>query len=105
MFKYKKFNFIFIFVFLTFIPMIFKGYIVFILPQYILFGVLAMSLAFIWGNAGILSFGQASFFAIGGYTFGLLIKFFPEINHFFFRFFNCYFSGFCSCSNYKLFFI
>ena len=83
MFKYKKFNFIFIFALLTFIPVIFKGYIVFILPQYILFGVLAMSLAFIWGNAGILSFGQASFFAIGGYTFGLLIKFFPEINHFF----------------------
>jgi ABC-type branched-subunit amino acid transport system permease subunit len=57
--------------------------VVFILPQYILFGLLAMSLAFIWGNAGILSFGQASFFAIGGYAFGLLIKFFPGINHFF----------------------
>ena len=65
------------------VPILFKGYVVFVLPQYILFGLLAMSLAFIWGNAGILSFGQASFFAIGGYAFGLLIKFFPGINHFF----------------------
>lgn len=83
MFQNKKYSFIFIFFILSMIPVIFKGYIVFILPQYILFGVLAMSLAFIWGNAGILSFGQASFFAIGGYTFGLLIKYFPEVNLFF----------------------
>lgn len=83
MFQNKKYSFIFIFFILSMIPVIFKGYVVFILPQYILFGVLAMSLAFIWGNAGILSFGQASFFAIGGYTFGLLIKYFPEVNLFF----------------------
>lgn len=83
MFKKKKLNIITIFFLLSVVPILFKGYVVFVLPQYILFGLLAMSLAFIWGNAGILSFGQASFFAIGGYAFGLLIKFFPGINHFF----------------------
>lgn len=83
MFKNNSYHFIIIFGLLALVPLFFKGYTVFILPQYILFGILAMSLAFIWGNAGILSFGQASFFAIGGYAFGLLIKFYPEINHFF----------------------
>src|SRR6056300_163940 len=83
MFKNNSYNFIIIFGLLALVPLFFKGYTVFILPQYILFGILAMSLAFIWGNAGILSFGQASFFAIGGYAFGLLLKFYPEINHFF----------------------
>ena len=83
MFKKKNLNIITIFFLLSVVPILFKGYVVFVLPQYILFGLLAMSLAFIWGNAGILSFGQASFFAIGGYAFGLLIKFFPGINHFF----------------------
>ena len=83
MFKNNSYHFIIIFGLLALVPLFFKGYTVFILPQYILFGILAMSLAFIWGNAGILSFGQASFFAIGGYAFGLLLKFYPEINHFF----------------------
>lgn len=83
MFKNISYHFIIIFGLLALVPLFFKGYTVFILPQYILFGILAMSLAFIWGNAGILSFGQASFFAIGGYAFGLLLKFYPEINHFF----------------------
>lgn len=32
---------------------------------------LALSLAFIWGYGGILSFGQAAFFGIGGYTYAV----------------------------------
>jgi branched-chain amino acid transport system permease protein len=39
--------------------------------QWILFGLLALSLTFIWGHAGIFSFGQAAFFGIGGYTYGV----------------------------------
>jgi len=35
-------------------------------------GIFAMALAFIWGQAGILSFGQAIFFGIGGYSMGLV---------------------------------
>jgi Branched-chain amino acid transport system / permease component len=36
------------------------------------YGIFAMVLAFIWGQAGILSFGQAIFFGIGGYCMGLV---------------------------------
>jgi urea transport system permease protein len=56
------------------IPLVFSGYIVFILPQYMLFGLLAVSLSILWGYGGIVSFGQAAFFAIGGYAMGLLMK-------------------------------
>jgi urea transport system permease protein len=42
------------------------------LAQYMAYGIFAMALAFIWGQAGILSFGQAIFFGIGGYSMGLL---------------------------------
>ena len=35
------------------------------------FAILALSLALIWGYAGILSFGQAAFFGLGGYTYAV----------------------------------
>jgi ABC-type branched-subunit amino acid transport system permease subunit len=59
------------------------GYIVYILPQYMTFGVLAMSLALLWGFTGILSFGQAGFFAIGGYAVGLLMSMSLPVNGFY----------------------
>ncbi len=34
--------------------------------------VLALSLAFVWGFAGIFSFGQTAFFGIGGYTYAVI---------------------------------
>ena len=39
--------------------------------QWILYGLLALSLTFVWGHAGIFSFGQVAFFGIGGYTYGI----------------------------------
>lgn len=42
------------------------------MAQYLTYGVFAMSLAFIWGQAGILCFGQAMFFGIGAYIMGLV---------------------------------
>src|SRR5262245_65997250 len=33
--------------------------------------ILALSLALIWGYAGILCFGQAAFFGLGGYTYAV----------------------------------
>jgi urea transport system permease protein len=59
---------------LALIPAAFPGYVVYVLPQYMLFGVLAMSLALLWGRVGILSFGQAAFFALGGYVLGIMMK-------------------------------
>lgn len=59
---------------LALVPVLGSGYIVYILPQYMLYGVLAMSLALLWGFAGIVSFGQAAFFAIGAYAMGIVMK-------------------------------
>lgn len=47
---------------------------IFTLMQVTLFAamaVLALSLAFIWGFGGILSFGQTAFFGLGGYTYAI----------------------------------
>jgi branched-chain amino acid transport system permease protein len=38
---------------------------------FIIFSILALSLAFIWGYGGILSFGHAVFFGIGAYTYAI----------------------------------
>ena len=63
-----------IFLALALIPLVFSGYILFILPQYMLFGLLAVSLSILWGLTGIISFGQAGFFAIGAYAIGIVVK-------------------------------
>jgi len=39
---------------------------------YLLYGFLALSLCFIWGYCGVLSFGQVAFFGLAGYTFGVV---------------------------------
>ena len=40
--------------------------------QFLLYGFLALSLCFIWGYCGVLSFGQVAFFGLAGYTFGVV---------------------------------
>jgi branched-chain amino acid transport system permease protein len=40
------------------------------LTNWTLFGLLALSLTMVWGQAGIFSFGQAAFFGLGGYAYG-----------------------------------
>jgi urea transport system permease protein len=60
-----------VFLLLAVLPGFVSGYVIYILPQYLLYGVLAMSLALLWGFTGILSFGQAAFFALGAYAMGL----------------------------------
>lgn len=56
-------------------PLFGGGYAIYIMPQYMCYGLLTLSLAFLWGNGGIVSFGQAAFFAIGGYAVGLAYKY------------------------------
>jgi branched-chain amino acid transport system permease protein len=41
------------------------------LTAYIVMAILALSLALVWGFAGILNFGQSAFFGIGGYAYVL----------------------------------
>lgn len=62
---------IIVFAILAIIPLFVSGYPIYIIPQYIMYGLLAMSLALIWGFGGILSFGQAALFAVGGYALGI----------------------------------
>jgi branched-chain amino acid transport system permease protein len=40
--------------------------------NFLISGLLALSLALIWGYCGILSLGQAAFFGIGGYAYGIV---------------------------------
>src|SRR3546814_377696 len=61
-------------------PLVLQGYIVYILPQYMTFGIAAMSLGLLWGRAGILSFGQAAFFALGAYAMGLVLPLVLPVN-------------------------
>ncbi|MEL6520358.1 MAG: urea ABC transporter [Pseudomonadota bacterium] len=41
------------------------------ITQYVVLSVYALSLAYIWGFGGILSFGQSCFFGLGAYTFAV----------------------------------
>lgn len=63
-----------VFVSLFYLPYLVSGYPVFILPQYMLFGVLALTLSLLWGFGGMVSFGQGAFFALGAYAFGITTK-------------------------------
>lgn len=63
-----------VFLALALLPLFAGGYPVYILPQYLLFGLVALSLGLLWGFAGIVSFGQAAFFAFGGYAMGIVLQ-------------------------------
>jgi ABC-type branched-subunit amino acid transport system permease subunit len=43
------------------------------LSLYAIMAILAMSLGFVWGFGGILSFGQSLFYGLGGYTYAILV--------------------------------
>jgi len=60
-----------IWVMLALAPLLADEWSVSQLGQYLTYGILAMSLSFIWGQAGILCFGQAIFFGLGAYLMGL----------------------------------
>ena len=42
-------------------------YVIIDLTSYFIFTLLALSMSFLWGYLGILSFGQTAFFGLGGY--------------------------------------
>lgn len=52
-------------------PSIFDFFEIMQMTQYVVLSVYALSLAYIWGYGGILSFGQSAFFGLGGYTFAI----------------------------------
>lgn len=54
------------------VPYAYKPFTANQLSLFIIYGLLAMSLALIWGHAGIMSFGQTAFFGIGAYAYGIV---------------------------------
>ncbi len=56
---------------LTLVPILFDLFQVLQMIQYVVLSIFALSLAYIWGFGGILSFGQAGFFGLGGYAFAV----------------------------------
>ncbi|GAA0234543.1 branched-chain amino acid ABC transporter permease [Cryptosporangium japonicum] len=63
-----------VFVALFYVPYLISGYTVFILAQYMLYGVLALTLCLLWGLGGMVSFGQGAFFALGAYALGITVR-------------------------------
>jgi ABC-type branched-subunit amino acid transport system permease subunit len=57
-----------VFAILALAPLLGGAYWAAQLTLYVIYGMLAMSLALVWGRAGLLCFGQAMFFGIGAYA-------------------------------------
>jgi branched-chain amino acid transport system permease protein len=53
------------------VPLCFNEYEILQMMIYVILATLALSLAFIWGFGGILSFGHATFFGLGAYTYAI----------------------------------
>lgn len=56
-----------------FAPLVLDDWRISRMAELLTYGLFAMSLAFIWGEAGILCFGQAIFFGIGAYVMALVM--------------------------------
>lgn len=56
---------------LTVIPAFAPSFVGLQLALYFSFGILALSLAWVWGFGGIFSFGQSAFFGLGGYSYAV----------------------------------
>ncbi|MFO1060811.1 MAG: branched-chain amino acid ABC transporter permease [Dongiaceae bacterium] len=57
---------------LVLVPLLAPVHIQLQLALYFSFGILALSLAFVWGFGGIFSFGQATFFGLGAYSYAVM---------------------------------
>lgn len=55
-------------------PLHFSDYQMGVWGKYLTFATLAISIDLLWGFTGLLSLGQALFFALGGYAFGMHLK-------------------------------
>ena len=55
-------------------PLFLEGWNLDLLSQLMIYGIFAMSLSFIWGQAGLLCFGHSLFFGIGAYAMALATK-------------------------------
>ena len=56
------------------LPLVLDLYTLLQVTLYVIFAILVLSLAFIWGYGGILCFGHSVFFGLGAYGFGLMMQ-------------------------------
>lgn len=56
------------------LPLLFKGYVLYLATEAALLSLAAVALSFLLGHGGIPSLGQAAFLGIGGYALGLAVK-------------------------------
>lgn len=64
--------------FICLVPIFISEYYLMLAVESLLFGVFAMSLDLVMGYAGLVSFGHAAFFGIGGYAMGMTLMHFTE---------------------------
>jgi branched-chain amino acid transport system permease protein len=55
------------------LPLVVETFFLVELTVYVVMGILALSLALVWGSAGILNFGQSAFFGLGGYAYTIAV--------------------------------
>jgi ABC-type branched-subunit amino acid transport system permease subunit len=55
------------------LPLVLDLYTLLQITLYVIFAILALSLAFIWGYGGILCFGHSVFFGLGAYTYAVSV--------------------------------
>jgi ABC-type branched-subunit amino acid transport system permease subunit len=60
-------------VLLVALPFLLDTFAVLQITLYAIFGILALSLAFIWGYGGILCFGHSAFFGLGAYAYAVAV--------------------------------
>jgi ABC-type branched-subunit amino acid transport system permease subunit len=65
-------GFIAVIVLLALAPEYLRRYDIINFSNFLISGFLALSLSLIWGYCGVLSLGQAAFFGIGGYAYGIV---------------------------------
>ena len=61
-------------------PLLLSSYQMDVARDALIFALLALSLDFLWGKAGVLSFGQAAFFGIGAYAVAIVGPMVPNDN-------------------------
>jgi urea transport system permease protein len=54
-------------------PLHLSSYVLMLVGKYMCYAILALAVDLVWGYAGILSLGQAAFFALGGYAMGMYL--------------------------------
>jgi ABC-type branched-subunit amino acid transport system permease subunit len=60
--------------FLFVVPRMFSLFMVLQITIFVVMSILALSLALVWGLGGILCFGQAAFFGLGGYSYAVAVE-------------------------------